>query len=300
MDTLIENLRAIVGREAVLADPAELLVYECDGLPQHKYLPRAVVFPTSTEETAEVMGVLQRARVPFTPRGAGTGLSGGALALERGVVIEMARMRRVLNIDDDNGTALVQTGVVNAQVSRAVAHLGLHYVPDPSSQGTCTIGGNIAENAGGIHCLKYGTTTDHVLGVKVVLGDGEVVELGGQALRSGYDLVGVFVGSEGTFGIATEALLRLVPVPPAVRTLLAEFDDVDRASHAVSAIIAAGVMPAALEMMDGEIIRAVEASVFAAGLPLDIGAALLIELDGLEAGLDAEAERVRNICLSYG
>ncbi len=300
LDTLIENLRAIVGRKGVLSHPDELLVYECDGLPQHKYLPRAVVFPRSTEEIAEVMRVLQRAKVPFTPRGAGTGLSGGALALERGVVIEMARMRKVLNIDADNRTALVQTGVVNAQVSRAVAHLGLHYVPDPSSQGTCTIGGNIAESAGGIHCLKYGTTTDHVLGVKAVLAGGEVVELGGQALSGGYDLLGLFVGSEGTFGIATEALLRLVPVPPAVRTLLAEFKDVDKASHAVSAIIAAGVMPAALEMMDREIIRAVEASVFAAGLPLDIGAALLIELDGLEAGIDAEAERVRNICLDYG
>ncbi len=289
-----------MGRDGVLADPAELLVYECDGLPQHKYLPRAVVFPNSTEETSEVMRVLNRAGVPFTPRGAGTGLSGGALALESGVVIEMARMRKVLRIDADNRTALVQTGVVNAHVSRAVAHLDLHYVPDPSSQGTCTIGGNIAESAGGIHCLKYGTTTDHVLGVKVVLGDGEVVDLGGEKQRSGYDLLGLFVGSEGTFGIATEALLRLVPVPPAIRTLLAEFEEVDSASHAVSAIIAAGVMPAALEMMDREIIRAVEASVFAAGLSLDIGAALLIELDGLEAGIDAEAERVKSICLSYG
>jgi glycolate oxidase subunit GlcD len=299
LDPLIENLRAIVGREGVLEDAAELLVYECDGLPQHKYLPRAVVFPTSTEETAEVMRVLKSARVPFTPRGAGTGLSGGALALERGVVIEMARMRKILNIDADNRTALVQTGVVNAHVSRAVAHLGLHYVPDPSSQGTCTIGGNIAESAGGIHCLKYGTTTDHVLGVKAVLAGGEVVELGGDAQTNGYDLRGVFIGSEGTFGIATEALLRLVPVPPAVRTLLAEFAEVDEASHAVSAIIAAGVMPAALEMMDREIIRAVESSVFAVGLPLDIGAALLIELDGLEAGIDDEAERVKSICLSY-
>ena len=300
VDRLIENLRAAVGTGGVLSQPEELLVYECDGLPQHKYLPRAVVFPTSTEETAEVMRVLKRAGAPFTPRGAGTGLSGGALALERGVVIEMARMRKVLHIDADNRTALVQPGVVNAHVSRAVAHLGLHYVPDPSSQGTCTIGGNIAESAGGIHCLKYGTTTDHVLGVKVVLAGGEIVELGGQTSRAGYDLLGVFVGSEGTFGIATEALLRLVPVPPAVRTLLAEFDEVDSASHAVSAIIAAGVMPAALEMMDREIIRAVEASVFAAGLSLDIGAALLIELDGLEAGIDAEAERVQGICLSYG
>ena len=300
MDTLIEKLCAIVGREAVLADPGELLVYECDGLPQHKYPPRAVVFPTSTEETSAVMRVLAGERVPFTPRGAGTGLSGGALALERGVVVEMARMRKVLSIDEENRVARVQTGVVNAHVSRAVAHLGLHYVPDPSSQGTCTIGGNIAESAGGIHCLKYGTTTDHVLGVRAVLAGGEIVDLGDGADNNGFDLLGVFVGSEGTFGIATEANLRLVPVPPAVRTLLAEFAEVDAASHAVSAIIAAGVMPAALEMMDREIIRAVEASIFAAGLPLDIGAALLIELDGLEAGIDTEAERVKSICLNYG
>jgi glycolate oxidase subunit GlcD len=299
LDKLVKNLSSIVGQDGVLSNAAELLVYECDGLPQHKYRPRAVVFPESTEETAEVMCVLKQAGVPFTPRGAGTGLSGGALALDQGVVIELARMRKVLAIDADNRTALVQTGVVNAHVSRAVAHLGLHYVPDPSSQGTCTIGGNIAESAGGIHCLKYGTTTDHVLGMKVVLAGGEIVELGGPTGNNGYDLTGVFVGSEGTFGIATEALLRLVPVPPGVRTLLAEFADVNDASHAVSAIIAAGVMPAALEMMDREIIRAVEASVFAAGLSLNIGAALLIELDGLEAGIDAEAERVRSICLAH-
>jgi glycolate oxidase subunit GlcD len=300
LDNLIENLRAIVGRDAVLSEPSELLVYECDGLPQHKYPPRAVVFPHSTEETAEVMRALAAAKVPFTPRGAGTGLSGGALALDRGVVIELARMRKVLSIDEGNRTAVVQTGVVNAHVSKAVAYLGLHYVPDPSSQGSCTIGGNLAENAGGIHCLKYGTTTDHVIGARVVLAGGEIVDLGSSERGStGYDLLGVFVGSEGTFGIATEATLRLVPVPPAVRTLLAEFPLVNDASHAVSAIIAAGVMPAALEMMDGEIIRAVEASVFAAGLSLDIGAALLVELDGIEAGIDDEAERVKSICLEH-
>ncbi|MBA3256723.1 MAG: FAD-binding protein, partial [Pyrinomonadaceae bacterium] len=295
-----ENLRAIVGQDAVLSEPSELIVYECDGLPQHKYPPRAVVFPSSTEQTAAVMRALADAGVPFTPRGAGTGLSGGALALNRGVVIELARMRKILSIDEENRTAVVQTGVVNAHVSKAVAHLGLHYVPDPSSQGTCTIGGNIAENAGGIHCLKYGTTTDHVIGARVVLAGGEIVDLGSSERgTTGYDLLGVFVGSEGTFGIATEATLRLVPVPPAVRTLLAEFPEVNDASHAVSAIIAAGVMPAALEMMDGEIIRAVEASVFAAGLSLDIGAALLVELDGIEAGIDDEAERVKSICLEY-
>jgi glycolate oxidase subunit GlcD len=210
-------------------------------------------------------------------------------------------MRKVLEIDEINRHVVVQTGVVNSHVSRAVAHLGLHYVPDPSSQPTCTIGGNVAENAGGIHCLKYGTTTDHVLGLRVVLAGGKVVNLGGAGTAPpGYDLLGTFIGSEGTFGIATEATLRLVPIPPTVRTLLAEFEDVNNASHAVSAIIAAGVMPAALEMMDREIIRAVEASVFTAGLSLDIGAALLIELDGIEIGIDEEAERVRSICLEYG
>ena len=179
MDKLIDNLSAIVGREHVLSKPDELLVYECDGLPQHKHRPRAVVFPSSTEETAAVMRELARAKVPFTPRGAGTGLSGGALALNSGVVIEMARMRKILRIDVENRLAVVQPGVVNLHVSRAVAPFGLYYVPDPSSQPTCTIGGNIAESAGGIHCLKYGTTTDHVLGCRVVLAGGEIVDLGG-------------------------------------------------------------------------------------------------------------------------
>ncbi|HEX5888682.1 MAG TPA: FAD-binding protein, partial [Pyrinomonadaceae bacterium] len=290
-------MSAIVGRENVLSKPDELLVYECDGLPQHKHRPRAVVFPSSTEETSAVMRELARAQVPFTPRGAGTGLSGGALALNSGVVIEMARMRQILCIDVENQVAVVQPGVVNLHVSRAVAPFGLYYVPDPSSQPSCTIGGNIAESAGGIHCLKYGTTTDHVLGCRVVLAGGEIVDLGG---TPGYDLLGTFIGSEGTFGIATEATLKLAQVPPAVRTLLAEFSEVNDASHAVSAIIAAGVMPAALEMMDREIIRAVEASVFAAGLPPDAGAALLIELDGIEAGLDEDAEKVTSICMEYG
>ena len=298
MDTLIDNLVSIVGRENFLSNPDELLVYECDGLPQHKHRPRAVVFPSSTEETSGILRELARAKVPFTPRGAGTGLSGGALALNSGVVIEMARMRKILRIDTENRIAVVQPGVVNLHVSRAVAPFGLYYVPDPSSQPTCTIGGNIAESAGGIHCLKYGTTTDHVLGCRVVLAGGDVVDLGID--MPGYDLLGTFIGSEGTFGIATEATLRLAQAPPAVRTLLAEFMEVNDASHAVSAIIAAGVMPAALEMMDREIIRAVEASVFAAGLPPDAGAALLIELDGIEAGLDDEAEKVTSICMEYG
>jgi glycolate oxidase subunit GlcD len=302
LDTLIENLRAVVGREAVLTDADELLVFECDGLPQHKYPPRAVVFPSSTEEVAEILRVLARGGVSFAPRGAGTGLSGGALAVNRGVVVELARMRRLLKLDAENCLARVETGMVNAHLSRAAAPFGLHYVPDPSSQMTCTIGGNIAENAGGIHCLKYGTTIDHVLSVRVVLAGGEIVELGSTAGLDviGYDLRGIFIGSEGTFGIATEATLRLVPLPSAIRTLLADFSNVDDASRAVSAIIAAGLIPAALEMVDGATIRAVEASVFAAGLPLDAEAALLIELDGLEAGLDEEALRAESLCRQYG
>src|SRR5438876_4698273 len=298
MDQLAETLRAVVGHDAVLSEPDELLVYECDGLPQHKHAPRAVVFPESTEATAEVMRTLARFGVPFTPRGAGTGLSGGALAINRGVVIELARMRRVLSIDRENRTAVVQTGLVNAQLSRAVAPYGLYYVPDPSSQPACTIGGNIAENAGGIHCLKYGTTTDHVVGARVVLADGSIVDLDVNA--PGYDLLGVFVGSEGTFGIATGATGKLMPIPPAVRTLLADFTDVDDASRAVSAIIAAGMLPAALEMMDNAIIRAVEASVFTAGLPVDAQAVLLVELDGIEAGIDDDAEKAEAILREHG
>jgi glycolate oxidase subunit GlcD len=301
LDALVKNLRAALRPEQVISDPEELLVFECDGLAHYRHRPRAVVFPSSTEEVSEVMRLLARERVAVVPRGAGTGLSGGALAVGGGVCIELARMRRVLKVDVENRLAVVQAGVVNAQVSRAVARHGLHYVPDPSSQGSCTVGGNIAENAGGIHCLKYGTTTDHVLGARVVLYGGRVVELGGAGAQSiGYDLLGVFVGSEGTFGIATEATLRLTPVAPSVRTLLADFTDIDDASRAVSAIIAAGILPAALEMVDGETIRAVEASVFAAGMPTDAAGALLVELDGLEAGIDEEVALVRRICEQSG
>src|SRR5262245_59501070 len=297
-EQLLDELREIVCEENVLSDADELLVYECDGLPQHKHPPRAVVFPNSTEETSDVLAVLHAQRVSFAPRGAGTGLSGGALAINRGVVVELARMRKILEIDRENRTARVQTGLVNAQLSRAVAPFGLYYVPDPSSQPSCTIGGNIAENAGGIHCLKYGTTTDHVIAARVALSDGSIVDL--DLNRPGYDLLGTFIGSEGTFGIATEATVKLAPVPPAVRTLLADFLDVDAASRAVSAIIAAGMLPAALEMMDNAIIRAVEASVFTAGLPTDAQAVLLVELDGIEAGIDDDVEKVEAILHEHG
>lgn len=301
MDSLIEKLISTLGRERVLTKPSELLVYECDGLPQHKHAPRAVVFPETTEETSQILRTLSQEGAHFTARGAGTGLSGGAVALGGGVIVELARMRRILKIDAENRLAVVQTGLVNSELSRKLAAYGLHYAPDPSSQASCTIGGNIAENAGGIHCLKYGVTVDHVLSARVVLSNGEIVELGGACGESpGFDLLGVFVGSEGTFGVATEATLRLTPNPQAVRTLLADFTDINSASRAVSSIIAEGVIPAALEMVDGATIHAVEASVFAAGLPLDAEAALLVELDGLEAGLDAETARVEAICREHG
>ncbi|HEX8189036.1 MAG TPA: FAD-linked oxidase C-terminal domain-containing protein, partial [Pyrinomonadaceae bacterium] len=301
MDAVIQNLRATLRPEQVISEPEELLVYECDGLTHYRHRPRAVVFPASTEEVAEVLKLLSRERVPLVPRGAGTGLSGGALAVGGGVCVELARMRRVLRVDAENRLAVVEAGVVNAHVSRAVARHGLYYVPDPSSQGSCTVGGNVGENAGGIHCLKYGTTTDHVVGARVVLAEGRVVNLGGGGAEApGYDLLGLFVGSEGTFGVVTEVTVRLTPVPPSVRTLLADFTDIDDASRAVSAVIAAGIIPAGLEMVDGATIRAVEASVFAAGMPTDAEAALLVELDGLEAGMDEEVERVRAICAGSG
>ncbi len=294
----IRQLRKLLGAEAVIVDRDELLVYECDGLPQHKLTPRAVVFPRTTEEVAGIVKILAGAEIPFTARGAGTGLSGGALTVGEGVVIELARMKKILEIDRENRTAIVQTGLVNSNLSKAAAPFNLYYAPDPSSQTTCTIGGNIAENSGGNHCLKYGVTVDHVISAKVVLSDGRIVEINAGA--PGYDLIGVFVGSEGTFGIATEATLKLLPTPPAVRTILAEFPDVTDASRAVSAIIAAGLLPAALEMIDAATIRAVEASVFACGLPTDAQAALIVELDGLEAGLDAEAAQAEDICRRHG
>jgi len=297
VDGLVTTLRSVLRPGRVVSDPEELLVYECDGVPHYKARPRAVLFPESTEEVSEVLRVLAREGVPFAPRGAGTGLSGGALALGGGVQLSLSRMRRVLRVDAENRLAMVEAGVVNARVSRAAARSGLHYAPDPSSQATCTVGGNVAENAGGIHCLKYGTTVDHVIALRVVLAGGRVVEL---SVGPGYDLAGLFVGSEGTFGVATEVTVRLTPAAPAVRTLLADFADVDDASRAVSAVIAAGLVPAALEMVDGETIRAVEQSVFAAGLPPDAEAALLVELDGFEAGLAEEVERVRDLCVGHG
>jgi glycolate oxidase subunit GlcD len=303
---LIAELREIVGADAVIADEAELMVYECDAMTTHKARPLAVVFPRSTEQVSRLARLLSERGIPFGPRGAGTGLSSGAIALgceagQRAVTIEMARLNRILEIDYANRRAIVQPGVINIRLSQTVAARGYHYAPDPSSQTACTIGGNVAENAGGPHCLKYGMTTNHILGLEVVLPNGEIVNLGGAGADGiGYDLVGAFVGSEGTFGIATQITLRLTRTPQMVITLLADFLDINDASRAVSAIIAAGLLPAALEMIDGVTIRAVEASVYAAGYPTDAAACLIVELDGLSAGLDAQARRAAEICLAHG
>jgi glycolate oxidase subunit GlcD len=303
--TLLAALRREVGADAIITDPAALLVYESDGLTAHRATPRAVVLPHSTADVAAVVRLLSAAGIPFVARGAGTGLSGGALALEGAVVISLARMNRILELDPANRRAVVEPGVVNAALSRATSSYGLYYAPDPSSQSACTIGGNVAENAGGPHCLKYGVTSNHVTGLVVVLPDGEVVELGGLGEggggeQVGYDLVGFFVGSEGTLGIATEIEVRLLPLPEGVETLLALFERVEDASAAVSAIIAAGLLPAALELIDHETIRAVEASIFAAGIPTDLGAALVIEFDGAPAGLAADAARAESLCHTAG
>ncbi|HSJ15657.1 MAG TPA: FAD-linked oxidase C-terminal domain-containing protein [Longimicrobiales bacterium] len=296
-----EALREVVGSDGLITDPGALLVYEADALMAYRERPRAVVLPRTTAQVAAVLRLLHEARMPWVPRGAGTGLSGGALALSAAVLVSTARMDRILAIDAPNRRARVQPGVVNVRLSAAAAPFGLHYAPDPSSQTVCTIGGNVAENAGGPHCLKYGVTLNHIHGLTVALPDGELVELRDGGLDgSGYDLLGLFVGSEGTLGIATEIDVRLTPVPDMVETLLALFPEVDQATRAVSAIIAEGLLPAALEMVDRQAILAVEASAYAAGLPTDVGGALVIELDGRAAGLAEEAERVRTICERAG
>jgi len=298
---VLQQLEKVVGRGNVLSDPAELLVYECDGLTFHKAVPEAVVFVSSTDQVANVVKVAHREKVPFLARGAGTGLSGGALALEGGIVIEMARMKRLLRVDVENRYVVVEPGVINLELSRAISHLGFYYAPDPSSQSACTIGGNVSENAGGPHCLKYGMTTSHVLALEVVLPDGEVVQLGtpfGDAL--GYDLAGLFVGSEGTFGVVTKAWLRITRRPQQVKTILAAFHAIRAAADATSRVIAAGIIPAALEIIDKVTVETVEASVYAAGYPRDADAVLIVEIDGLAAGMDLWEARIHRLCREAG
>src|SRR5499426_831699 len=297
---LRRELEAIVGPGSVLSDPDELLVYESDGLTLFRALADWVVFPSSAEQVAALVKLANREQLPFVARGAGTGLSGGCLPAEGGLVISLMRMNRVLEVDYANQVAIVEPGLVNLHLSWAVGPQGFYYAPDPSSQQACTIGGNIANNSGGPHTLKYGVTTNHVLGLEVVLPDGELVWLGGKTRDpQGYDLVGLFVGSEGTFGIATKIAVRIMRKPQAVKTILAVFDEVDHASQAVSAVIARGLVPAAMEMIDQLTIQAVE-DAFGCGYPRDAAAALLIELDGLAAGMDSQGDRVMQACRESG
>src|SRR5881396_1894449 len=298
--SLRREIEALLGRGAVLSDPDELLVYESDGLTLFRALADFVAFPTSSEQVAALVKLANREQIPFVARGAGTGLSGGCLPAEGGLVISLMRMNRVLEVDYDNQVAIVEPGLVNLHLSWAVGPQGFYYAPDPSSQQACTIGGNIANNSGGPHTLKYGVTTNHVLGLEVVMPDGEIVWLGGKTREvPGYDLAGVFVGSEGTFGIATKVVVRILKKPQAVKTMLAVFDTIDQASEAVSAVIARGLIPAAMEMIDQLTIQAVE-DAFGCGYPRDAAAALLVELDGLAVGMAAQTEGIVAACRDAG
>lgn len=300
MDPLTGTLSAIVGATHVIARPSELIVYENDGLPGYHKHPRLFVAPGNREEAIAVVRALAASNAPFVARGAGTGLSAGSLA-DGIVMVGMQRMRRIIELDPVARFATVEPGVVNANLTKAAAPHGLHYAPDPSSQTACTIGGNVAENAGGPHCLKYGVTMNHILAATVVLPDGEVVRL--EAPRDdeiGIDLLGAFVGSEGCFGIAVDVTVKLTPNPARICTMLADFMTVDGAAEAVSAIIAAGIVPAALELIDAGTIAAVEASIYAAGYPTDAAAALIVEVDGPIAGLDEDVAAVERICRAAG
>ncbi|MBA3672170.1 MAG: FAD-binding protein [Gemmatimonadaceae bacterium] len=300
MNALAERLATIVGARRVLTRVGELRSYESDGLPGYHHRPALAVFPGTRDETILVVRLLAETGTAFVARGAGTGLSGGALA-EGVVLLGLHRLGRIISVDGDNARATVESGVVNSKLTRAASEYGLHYAPDPSSQTACTIGGNVAENAGGPHCLKYGVTLNHVLALTVLLPNGEVVTLGNASGEdSGYDLLGAFVGSEGCFGIVLDATVRLARDPQGVRTLLADFSSVDAAARAVSGIIAAGILPAALEMMDAASIQAVEASIYSAGYPTDAAAILLIDLDGAVAGLADDADRVEEHCRAAG
>ena len=303
MDPLQRELVAITGASRAIVTPDALLAYECDGYTIHKHRPLAVVLPESTEEVQRLVRLLNKHKVPFLPRGAGTCLSGGPTPIGPCVVIETARMKGILEIDPVDSLAVVQPGVVNIELSKAVAHLGLHYAPDPSSQTVCTIGGNLAENSGGPHCFKHGMTTDHMLSAVVVLPDGELARFGsaaGPKAPGEWDLLGVFTGSEGTFGIATEITVRLSRNPESVRTLLAAFATMDAACGAVGDIVREGLVPAALEILDQATIKAVEASVYRAGYPQDAAAVLLVELDGAAVELEEDAAEVRRIFAQRG
>jgi glycolate oxidase len=293
--SLIHRLRAIVGPDGLLTAKCDLLVYECDGFTIEKNQPEVVVFPTSTEQIVDIVKVCNELDVPFLARGAGTSLAGGCVPVGGGVMIALARMKRILEVDYRNRYAVVEPGVVNLWLTNHLKPHGFHFAPDPSSQGACTIGGNVATNSGGPHTLKYGVTVNHVIGVELVLPDGRVITSGGPAEdMPGYDLTGVVVGSEGTFGIVSKVWVRITRNPEAYRTLLGVFENVDDATNTISDIIGAGIVPGALEMLDQLILGALEQA-FHFGFPLDAGAVLIMEVDGLNAGLDEEAAKVEAI-----
>jgi glycolate oxidase len=293
---ILTELQGLLGQRGVLHHEADLALYEYDGSIE-RGRPDFVVFPQTTEHVSAIARIATREQVPFSPRGAGTGLSGGAVADQGGITVALSRMNKILEIDPVNLQAVVQPGVVNSDISTAVKQYGLYYVPDPSSQKACTIGGNVAENSGGPHCLAYGVTTNHTLGLEVVLPDGEVMQTDINA--PGYDLTGLIVGSEGTLGIVTKVTIRLMPLPESIRTVLVSFNSVETASEAVSAIIANGTVPAAIEMMDNTAIIAVEAAK-RCGYPTDAGAVLLIDVEGLADGLDAVVDHIADICKANG
>ncbi len=297
---LVSQLEAIVGREGLVVSAEGRLVYECDMHTFYKGAPDAVVLPTSAEQVRDVVRACRAAHVPVVPRGSGTGLIGGAMAPRGGVMVSMTRMNRIVELDLPNRSATVQPGLINLWLSHAVRARGYFFAPDPSSQMVSSIGGNVSTNAGGPHCLKYGITTNHVLGLQLVTGAGELLWLGGKTLdRAGYDLTGVAVGAEGTFGLVTAVIVRLSHEAEAVKTALASFASMEAAAEAVSAIIAAGMTPAALEMLDAVIIRAINAG-SGAGFPAEAAAVLLIELDGPRAETEAQAERAAAICRERG
>ena len=297
---IVAALRAIVPGEGVISDPASLRAYESDGLTAYRQVPLVVVLPETTAQVSEILRWCNQAGVKVVPRGSGTSLSGGALPLEDGVLLGLSKFNRVLDIDYDSRVAVVQPGVTNLAITRAVEDRGFYYAPDPSSQIACSIGGNVAENSGGVHCLKYGLTTNNVLGVEMVMMDGEVVRLGGQHLDpAGLDLLGIVVGSEGLLGVVTEVTVRLLPKPQTARALLLGFDTIERAGQCVADVIAAGIIPAGMEMMDRPAIHAAEAFVHA-GYPLDVEALLIVELDGPHAECDYLVEQVAKIASANG
>jgi glycolate oxidase len=300
VDQLARALRQALGADQVITDRQELRTYECDGLAHYKVVPAVVVLPRTAEECAAAVKACVDVGVPFVARGSGTGLSGGALPHADGALIVTSQLRRIVEVAPQDERAVVEPGVINLNVSKAAQPHGYYYAPDPSSQQICSIGGNVAENSGGAHCLKYGFTTNHVVGARIVTPDGDLVQLGGRTPDApGYDLLGAFVGSEGTLGIATEVIVRLTRLPESVRTLLAAFDTTDDAGAATSAIIGAGVVPAAIEMMDALAIEAAEAAVHC-GYPEGAGAVLIVELDGPSAEVEAQFADVEAMCQEHG